>query len=314
MYGENFTVSDRYKKSTATFINALTENYAADNAVKKSKYEQPFSEEAGMVVESVYRRDANLNRYHSFVETVKNSLVVEALYKVYSESVDESIKEDASNRVVMRSIVNEYVQEAGYDNILRTMKTASATMSEMYNVITKTAKSILEACDKTNPDTFIITPEMKDEFFKSLDYSNSEEISKAINDRVSNAMQDFVTANTKDHEDITTALKQAQEKIAEVPEGDESLKEFYEMKGKRQASEIRNAPKGVFHGMVSAMCESVLKHDGMQREFMTEGHLNMDKITSRVSLMYSFLETLNTARIDNINEAYLTDIIINLKK
>lgn len=314
MYGENFTVSDRYKKSTATFINALTENYAADNAVKKDKYSMPFSEEADMVMETVYRRDANFNRYHSFVETVKTSLVVEALYKIYSESVDETIKEDASNRVVMRAIVNEYVQETGYDNILRTMKTASATMSEMHNVITKTAKTILESCDKTNPDTFIITPEMKDEFFRSLDYSNSEEISKAINDRVSNAMQDFVTANTKDHEDITTALKQAQEKIAEVPEGDESLKEFYEMKGKRVANEIRNAPKGVFHGMVSAMCESVLKHEDMQREFMTEGHLNMDKITSRVSLMYSFLETLNTARVDNINEAYLTDIIANLKK
>ena len=314
MYGENFTVSDRYKKSTATFINALTENYAADNAVKKEKYTMPFSEEANMVMESVYRRDANFNRYHSFVETVKTSLVVEALYKIYSESVDEHIKENASNRVVMRAIVNEYVQEAGYDNILRTMKTASATMSEMYNVITKTAKSILESCDKGNPDTFVITPEMKDEFFKSLDYSNSEEISKAINDRVSNAMQDFVTANTKDHEDITAALKQAQEKIAEVPEGDEALKEFYEIKGKRAANEIRNAPKGVFHGMVSAMCESVLKHEEMQREFMTEGHLDMNKITSRVSLMYSFLETLNTTRIDKINEAYLSDIISNLKK
>ena len=314
MYGENFTVSDRYKKSTASFINALTENYAADNAVKKEKYAIPFSKEADMVMESVYRRDANFNRYHSFVETVKTSLVVEALYKIYSESINEAIKENASNRVVMRAIVNEYVQEAGYDNILRTMKTASATMSEMYNVITKTAKAILESCDKGNPDTFIITPEMKDEFFKSLDYSNGEEISKAINDRVSNAMQDFVTANTKDHEDITTALKQAQEKIAEVPEGDEALKEFYEMKGKRVANEIRNAPKGVFHGMVSAMCESILKHEGMQREFMTEGHLNMDKITSRVSLMYSFLETLNTARIDKIDEAYLSNIILNLKK
>lgn len=314
MYGENFTVSDRYKKSTAAFINALTENYASENVVKKDKYEIPFSEEADMVMESVYRRDANMNRFHSFVETVKNSLVVEALYKIYSESVDSAIKEDASNRVVMRSIVNEYVQESGYDNILRKMKTASATMSSMYNTITETASKILESVDKTNPDTFIITPEMKDEFFQSLDYSNSEEISKAINDRVSDAMQDFVTANTKDHEDITSALKQAQEKIAETPEDDESLREFYEMKAKRQANEIRNAPKGVFHGMVIAMCESVLKHDEMQREFMNEGHLNMDKITSRVSLMYSFLETLNTARIDNINEAYLADIIENLKK
>ena len=47
---------------------------------------------------------------------------------------------------------------------------------------------------------------------------------------------------------------------------------------------------------------------------MTEGNLNIGKITSRVGLMYTFLETLNTARIETITESYLEDLVENLRK
>lgn len=314
MYEDNFKLSYRAKRSTQDFVKAITENYAVKNSTTESRYVKPYAEEANSVMESVYRRDANLNRYHSFVETVKNSLVVEAIYKIYSESVADVMKEDNSNRVVMRAIVNDYVQENGYNSILNTMKTASTAMSNIYNIINESATKILESADKSNPTTFTITPEMRDEFFKSLDYSDTEEISKAINARVSNAMQDFVTANNKDHEDITNALKQAQEKIANTDENDETLREFYEAQGKRKANEVRNASKSIYHSMVSSMCESVIKNDEMHDEFMTEGHLNIDKIATRVSLMYSFLEALNTTRLEKINESYLESIIENLKK
>lgn len=314
MYEDNFKLSYRAKRSTQDFIKAITENYDAKNSKIESKHIKPYAEEANSVMENIYKRDINLNRYHSFVETVKNSLVVESIYKIYSEAVADVIKEDNSNRVVMRAIVNDYVQENGYTNILNTMKTASTTMSSIYNIINESATKIIESVDKTNPTTFTITPEMRDEFFKSLDYSDTEAISQAINARVSGAMQDFVTANNKDHEDITNALKQAQEKIANSDENDETLKEFYEMQGKRKANEVRNASKSIYHSMVSSMCESVIKHEEMHNEFMTEGHLNIDKIATRVSLMYSFLETLNTTRLDKINEAYLSSMIENLKK
>lgn len=313
IYDNDLKVSSKYANSTKRFIDSIISNYNESNVPEKS-IDKRLNEDAKMVLENTVRRDNALNRYHSFAQTIRNVLVTEALYSVYKDSVSDDLKDDPTNVTVMRSIVNQYVQDNGYDKVLDNMKTASVAMSEMYNVITKCSKSILESVDKTNPDTFVITPDMKDEFFNQLNYSDNEEISKAINNRVSDAMQDFITANTKDHEDIEQALNQAQENIEKSPEEDVELKEFYEMKGRRKVSEIRNAPKGLLHGMVSAMCESVIKHKELHNEFMTEGHLNMDKIVSRVSLMYTFLETLNTTNIETIDECYIESLIKDLKK
>lgn len=317
LYENDLKISPRQANSTRRFIESVISNYDEahySEPIKSEPYRSPYQEDASIIMENKALRDNALNRYHSFSETVRNVLVTEALYKIYKESVPEQYKSDSSNISVMRAIVNDYVQEHGYDYILNRMKTASIAMCETYRVITKNIKSILEEVDKTDPNTFVVTPAMRDEFFNQLDYSNDEEISKAINSRVSDAMQDFVNANTKDHDNITSALKDAQDKIAESPEEDTDLREHYEMKGKRQVAEIRNAPKGLLHGMVSAMCESVLKNDSLHNEFMTEGHLDIGKITSRVSLMYTFLEMLNTTRLETITENYLSDIIKNLSK
>lgn len=314
MYDKDFKVSSRYSNSTKALVNAAIANFNESNKVVSEKYDTPFSSDARMVMEHTTQRESVRARYQSFVETVRSALVTEALYKIFSESVDESIREDATNRSIMRAIVSQYVHENDYNEILSRMKTASAVMSEVYNTITDTVTAIKEATDQNNPTTFMVTDEMKDEFFKQLDYSDSEAVSDAIRTRVSDAMQDFVTANTKDHEDITATLQQAQEKIASIPEDDTQLREYYEMKARRQVNEIRNAPKSVLHSMISAMCESVLKNQESHAEFLIEGHLDMDKIVTRTSMMYTFMEMLNTARIEKIDQAFIESVIKDLSE
>lgn len=308
-YDENLVVSGRYSRSNRAFVEAAIEEYEEDIKPKaKEKRKDPFANERNMVLGNIGLRESAQSRYHSFVETVNTTLVIEAMYKILKESTDEYNQNDTGSRNVMRAMVSQYVHENGYHNIMNRMKTASVTTSCIYKAITETASKILESVDKGNPDTFFVKPEMKDEFFKQLDYSDTAAISDAINQRVSDAMQDFVTANTKDHEDITTALKQAQDKISDVSE-DEELRECYEIQGKRAATEIRNRPKGVVHSMVEAMCRSIIKNKDMHDEFMFEGRLDMEKIVSRTSLMYTFMEMLNTSRLDTIDEAYIDSTI-----
>lgn len=315
MYDTNFKPSSKYSNATKAFVEAAINTY--EESIKKEKparYKTKYQDTAGMVLEHTVYKDNVHNRYISFVESVKNALVTEALYKVFAESTSNRIKEDSANRSIMRSIVSQYVNENGYDNILHRMKTGSVVLSGMYNTITESAKAILEEVNKDDPNTFTITSDMKDEFFKQLDYSDSKAISDAINARVTDAMDDFITANTKDHEDITNALKQAQEKIDNMPKEDVELKESYQMTAKQKVTKIRNAPKSVLHSMISSMCESVLKHQDTMAEFMEEGHLNIDKIVDRTSIMYTFMEMLNTSRIDTINESFIEGVIENLKK
>lgn len=316
MYDKDIKTPIRCANSTKAFVESAINLYENSNkSTKNKKYTTRYHEEADMLLESSLQKGEKMSRYHSFVESVKNSLVVETIYKIFKESVSEEIQKDHVSTSIMRSIVNQYVTENGYSNILNRMRTGSTTLSTLYNIVTEMSKSILESTDKEDTSTFSIAPEMKDEFFRQLDYSDSEAISDAIRSRVSDAMNDFITANTNDHEDITLALKQAQEKIEANPDSDDSVNEFYEMFAKQKISKIRNAPKSVFHTMVTTMCETVMKNKDTYAEFLNENnHLDIDKIVKRVSLMYTFMEMLNTSRIDIVDEVFIENVIKDLKK
>lgn len=314
MYDKDFKVSTKRANATKAFVEAAINTYENTNKQAEApKYRTKFQEDANMVLEHTMHRETVLNRYRSFVETVKSSLVVECMYKIFENAVEPN-KRDLTNTAIMRAMVSQYVKENGYDNILNRMRTGSVALSEMHNIITDSASKIIECVDKNDPNTFTVSPEMKDEFFKSLDYSDSQAISDAIKDRVSTAMDDFVTANTKDHEDIETALQDAEKKIEATPEDNKELREAYEIQAKRKTSAIRNTPKNVLHSMISAMCESVLKHQDEYAEFMNEGRLDIGKIVDRTSLMYTFMEMLNTSRLDKVDEAFIESAINDLKK
>lgn len=312
MYNDDFKMPKRYTAANKAYVESVINEYNKKMEEKPAK--NNVYSESDRIMETVASRQNARNRYNSYSESIRTTLVTEALYNLFKESAPESISSNPSDRSIMRAIVNEYVNDKGYTEILNRMKTASVPMSEMHNIIVNNTKAILEEADKDNPDTFVVTPEMKDNFFDQLNHSDSEDINNAIKERVSDAMEDFVTANTKDHDDIQNALNKAQEEVGETPDDEEELKEYYVYKAKREAAEIRNAPKGILHSMISSMCEGVIRNQDQNREFINEGHLDMNKITNRVSLMYNFLEMLNTTKLEKIDSAYLENVIEGLKK
>ena len=316
MYNDTFKFSDRHLRANKAYTEALIADYEdrnkADTKPDKSNNGYAFNRESRAVVECTSARESITNRFQSFSNNVRSNLLIEAMYNLFKESMDPTDIEDNTTTSIMRAMVSEYVTENGYFEIIGRMKSASPTTFMMSKIITETHQAIMESIDKNNPDTFRITPEMRDEFFKQLDYSDSQAISDAINQRVSDAMADFVDTNKKDHEDITSVLQQAQEKIGDVDPEDDSLKESYTRIANGKANDIRNRPKGVLHTMVHTMCESVMKNKNMHSEFMSEGKLDIPKIVDRVRIMYTFMEMLNTSKIANVNEAFINDVIKDL--
>lgn len=304
----------RYARMHKAFVESAIKDYNERANAKTPDYVDPFAESRSNVLENVMSKESISTRYISFSESVRNALVIESIYKIVSEAVTEETRANNTSMSILRGMVSSYVNETGYDVIMNRMKTASITTSVIHNTIAESVSKILESCDKSNPDTFCISQDMKDDFFKALDYSDSESISKEINKRVSDAMDDFITANTKDHEDVEAALQKAKEKMEANKSNDEELNECYSATARSKTLEIRNRPKGVLHSMISAMCESVMKNKDMQDEFMTEGKLNMPKIIDRTTLMYTFIESLNTSRIANVDSHFIEEVIADLSK
>lgn len=315
MYNDDFDIkiSDKAAKKTKMFSEALMENYSAKDPVKKiERYH--YNEEVQNAINTINNNNSIKSRFQSFSESVRQILVTESLYKIYYEAMDPRITSDPSNLNIMRRVVNEYVNDNGYTNILSRMHGASVPMNLMHDAIVNSTKAILEAADKEDPDTFVISQDMKDDFFNALDYSDTEQISQAISDRVADAMVDFINSNNKDHEDITAALKSAQEKIDNSGDEDATMHETYEYNAKQKIFNIKNAPKGIFHNMVSSICESAISNADNYRELFTENHLDMEKIVNRTRILYTFMEMLNTSRLDTITRDNINEIIEDLRK
>lgn len=294
-------------------IDAFNKKLEQDNAADIDRM-RSFKESEN-AINTMARHQNAQRRFISFSESVTHALLSECIYHVYSKAMRESLMEQANIPAMMRAMVGDFIKEDA-DDILRRMRNKTATLSEMYNLITETKDSVLkhEGFDRMDPSTFRIAKDTKDEFFDRLDNMDTQSITDAIRDRVSHAVEDFMLANSRDHDRIMTALQMTKDKLEEVKDAPEEVKESYQYQSKRFIGKIRNRKKGVFESMVTAMCESVMKDDQLKEEFTEGAKLNIPKIVDRIETMYTFIETVNTMKLYPVDEEYMTNLIEGLRK
>ena len=280
-----------------------------DEDIARSK---AFKESEAFVVKQGSRFAAQ-KRFASYSESVTHALLSECIYHVFKNSMRKELLEQENVTAMMRAMVGEFVKEDSAD-ILYKMRNKTATLSEMYNLITSTKKTILENVDQFDPSSFRIDREVKDNFFEKLDLMDTESIENAIRERVTNAVDDFMTANKQDHDRIMGALQMTKDKLEEVKNEPEEVKESYQRISKQYIGKVRNRKKSVFESMVSAMCESVMKDDVLKEQYSEGAKLNIGKIVDRIETMYTFIECVNTMKLYDVDEAYMKSVIDSLRK
>lgn len=255
---------------------------------------------------------ANLhNRYAKFIHDTKTALLSEALFKIYKESEGINIQHDGDNSVA-RNLIYNFIEEQSANDLLFSMRNKNATTSEIANVIDKYYHKILESVDKKDDSTFTIPSDLKDNFFKDLNVCDTGEATAAINMRVTDAIDEFISKNIQTKAEIEKTMKETQEKVSLAKT--DVAKENAELRGKYKINTIRNRkPCNVFGAMVTNMAESVMKHKELSEQFITEGKIDMQKIIDRTKIMYSFLEMTNTLGLVNVNEDYITEVLESMK-
>ena len=312
--------------SNKTLVKALIES--TNSEVKKKEAEekkqlQEASESLTVLGESVLgvqaRRRKTQDKYNSFIESVKSILLQECIYKVFSEAVDPKVMAEENSDVIARNMISSFIQENGVREILSKMRYSSLTNSSLVSLIESTVKKIREAVDMTDPNTLVMDTTIKDDFFENLNLEDTGDVSDMISQRVMASIDDFIKSNSNDREKIKEILTDAKEKIDQVKANEDKddetkteIAESYDHIAKRHITNIRNRKQNVFNVMVSEMCKNAMKNDDLKCEFVTEGKINVPKVVSRVSLMYTFLETVNTMKLADVNEAYLDEVIASL--
>ena len=249
---------------------------------------------------------------------IKEAFVSECIYKLYCESVLYPMT--SRDKVIARNLVNKFVIENGASNLISSFATENMILSEFSRISQKYYDRVLESCDKHEECEFtsqiggqIIDQNVVDDFYKELEEVDVADASKAIKDRVADAITDFIDTNAVNKIEYEEIIKSAQDKVSAISTEDEAVAESYITMAKRKINEMKNKKEtNVFGYMVEALTTSVFKDESLKSRFVHEGNVDMDGIVESTQLIYTMLEMVNTTNMVNVDEKFINTYLTNL--
>lgn len=261
----------------------------------------------------LYSEDTKYNDYEDFSKSVNEAFVTEALTCLVNSCLSEVTLKDEYNSRLSRQLVSNFVKEEGAHKLLTKFKGTSYLMSELAYICNKHTKAVLEKADPNDKDSLKIDKKQKDDFYKDLDKASADKVVDSIRSRVMGSTQEFIDSNTKDKMKIKDILTNTKEKIENSK--NKKIQEGYSNLGKEKVSDIRSKKiQNVFEAMVYSMAKTSLKNEDAKKVFVENSALNMDKLVEHCEVMYTFLTTLDTCKIIDVNESYIEEMLKDLKK
>lgn len=290
-----------------------------------SGYEIPVNETAYAAKER-YLKDKIQNEnkrklneeYTEFIKNSRDYFLSEAINMILQKSLNEDTS--LEDREYGKALVEGFVQENGSIKLLREFSKKSLLLANIASIVNEAYQQVLHSCKEGDSKTFRITKTVDSQFFDRLMNCSDEKINEKINQRVCDSIEDYVQANVNDRLDLDELADKTKEKIENIKaktadERDKIVAEFTNQYNK-QVKDIKsrkNRKVGIYEQLLYSASQGIVRDKTVLESFMNEsGSLNVSKIRDKVTVMYTFLEMLNTTKMANINESYIEKVIKNM--
>ena len=257
-------------------------------------------------------------REHSeFIANARDYFLTEAINMVLQESLDEDTSKE--DREYGKALVEGFVKETGSLKLLSEFGRKSIMLAGMADLVKESHQKVVHSC-KEDSKTFKISKTIEDNFFDKLIGLKDNKITEKINERVCDTLEDFVQSNVNDKLDLEELAEKTKEKIENIKaknsEERQKIEESYMQQYNREVQKIKsraNRKVSVYEQIMDKMTRSIVSDESIRESFLLEsGQLDTGKIRGKVTTMYTFLEMLNTAKIANVNESYIENILKNM--
>lgn len=306
-------------------------NKQRQDAIREQSYRQKAIDEQ-VERNAIWNKLASLNEddgsFLDFKKKVTDSFVVEGLTVFVDNCINPAIIREESNQRLVRQMVSEFVKEEGSTNLLNRMKRTSYVMSELAYVTEKTIQSVLEAVDKNNTETFKIEDNVKNKYYDELSKLDVDDAVNKIKENVLKQTEEFKTENMKTKLELASTADKTKQKVEQVEnklqdkansekakQEAEKLTEAYIADGKRRAIDIReNRTKTVFEHMVYTLAKTSMVNESANRVFVKDSRLDMDAIVEHCEVLVTFLTAMDSTKLINVDEAYIRNMLEDMKK
>ena len=303
-----------YKEQQAEIYNNEQEKIMAEQAAEERERTAYFEQQNQLIEDRI---NNGLTRSERLTK-IKEAFISECIYKLYCESVGFPMT--SNDKVIARNLVNKFVIENGASSLISSFATTNIILSEFSRISQKYYDRVLEGCEKNEECEMtgtiagqIIGQDVVDDFYKELSNIDVNDASKAIKDRVADAITNFVDTNAINKIEYEEIIKQAQDKVAAINGKDDVVAESYLSMAKRKINEMKNSREvNVFGYMVESLTTSVFKDESLKARFINEGTVDMEGIVNSAQLLYTMLEMVNTTNMVNVNEEFIGEYLKNL--
>lgn len=315
------TSTKAFIESSMKYTEKMNNDIARQNNQANYDARRSIKENAA-ILEAASRHSINQDRYAKFSENVKLRLLGHSITEIAESAMQRANEKldrkffNHENYNTINAITYNFIRENGEASTLInnvTTKPMSTYMAEVMSTIKKTQRSVLEGVDHNDPDSFKMTSGVMDDYSAHVgEVFGHDELVDSIADRVASTLQDFVTQNAKDKEKIIAALTATKDKVESLgPDASEELKESYANLSRRFIADVRAKKHGIFNEMVVRMSKAIMKSENpnVKAKFMEGAHLNVESIVNNVATMYTFIETVNSMGLVNVDEAFITNML-----
>ena len=300
-----------------SFMSDYDNNYTLDDTIKRDLNNNERELNLSNIMSSEYFKDCidqvivdevNIKSRSEFLNKTKNSIMAECICKIMDNAYITPMSE--ANKLAGRNLVLKFVEHAGANNLIIKFAKRNILLSEIARITQKYYKLIVESVDDNN--MLIVDPTIDEEFQKELKDLDTEEVTKLIKDKVSDAMVNFADTNVAAKLDYMDIIDSAKDQI-DNPNLSETMKESLIEHAERTVAEREaTRDRSIYQYMIESMIKQAITDNNLIDKYVKGANVDMDAITESAQIPYTLLEMLNTTNMIDINEEFLNDYINNL--
>lgn len=285
----------------------------SSSSITEAENMERMSSKRNRILEQQHIAEQRTKEFNAFTSDSKNFLLTESMFYVLRKCLPTNI--DESYLTQGRSVIESFVKEEGADNLLRRFSTKTLLLSEMGSIVEEAHKKVIHGCDcKSAGSPFKISNSDMKKFHDRLDNLDTDIVTKQIISRVTKAEEEFVKANIKDKEVLEKLSSDTEEKLNNIKNKDEDTEKAIKQEAvamyRSKVNSISNRKKGILESIVNRMAKSIVAEESILESYRLEnGKLNMQKIIDTSEVMYTFLEMVNSMKIKDIDNRYLTEVL-----
>ena len=162
----------------------------------------------------------------------------------------------------------------------------------------------------------------KAKMFEELE--DEEDVRKAIDlikDRVADAEEAFIKRNAEDKRKIDNLLGKISDNVKKVEDLSDNdsdkakvAEEAVSIAKHQYDNIVEQKELTIYEAFVRNLTTSILNNTDVVNDYLTEsGTLDMANIEQSARVMYTFLETLNTLQLEDVNSKYIEKILNEMK-